>query len=607
MAGRTAILAVRIVSEADNRGIDNADRRLSKFQRNSKKLGGAMRELAAPAAVMAGGLALGLKKAGDLAATAEQNVGAVQTVFGKASGTVLKWAGDSAQAVGMSSSSYNSLAASIGGSMASAVKDQDELASKTQELIGASADLSSVFGGDAAEAAGAMGAALRGEFDSMERFGVFLNAAAVEAELARKGQDKLSGAALDAAKKQTIQNLIMKQASKYQGNFAREADTTAGAQQRANAEFENAITKVGEQLLPIFTQFAQILSTVATWISQNIGLVLTIAAVLGTLAVAVLAVNAAMAVYRTAMTIATAVQAAFNMVMAANPVVLVVLAIVALVAAVILAYQKIGWFKDFVDASFAAIKAVVSAVVNWFKAAWTAAVIIVMAVFAGLRSAVAAVVNWFKGAWSNAVNTVMAIFFVFRTVANTVFTAIRTAVTNVVNWFKIRFEAAKLIVKTIFSRIQDIVVNVFDNVRDAVTSVTDFFSTAWESAASTVNGVINGIRDTVDRVVNFARDALGNIGKALGFSAPITVDGYLRPAFDVPTDGSPFMLTAANPPLSSPALFGGSTPRASTVVVHNWTINVDGALDPVAVGRQVTGLVQAELVRTGARLKGEGL
>lgn len=47
---------------------------------------------------------------------------------------------------------------------------------------------------------------------------------------------------------------------------------------------------------------------------------------------------------------AAVAQGAFNAVMAMNPIVLVVLAIAALIAGLVLAYQKVGWFRDAVDA-----------------------------------------------------------------------------------------------------------------------------------------------------------------------------------------------------------------------------------------------------------------
>lgn len=62
----------------------------------------------------------------------------------------------------------------------------------------------------------------------------------------------------------------------------------------------------------------------------------------------------------------TAAQAAMNAVMAANPVLLVVLAIAALVAIFVVAYKKVGWFHDGVNAAFGGIKAAGKAVADWF-------------------------------------------------------------------------------------------------------------------------------------------------------------------------------------------------------------------------------------------------
>ncbi|CAK7279910.1 hypothetical protein [Streptomyces misionensis] len=63
----------------------------------------------------------------------------------------------------------------------------------------------------------------------------------------------------------------------------------------------------------------------------------------------------------------TIAQVAFNLVMEANPIVLLVTAVVALVAAVIYAYKKWAWFHDAVNAVWAGIKIGANAVVDWFK------------------------------------------------------------------------------------------------------------------------------------------------------------------------------------------------------------------------------------------------
>lgn len=60
--------------------------------------------------------------------------------------------------------------------------------------------------------------------------------------------------------------------------------------------------------------------------------------------------------------IATAAQTAWNAVMAANPIGLVVTAIAAMAAGVVYCYNKFEWFKNIIDAVWGAIKKVVSAI-----------------------------------------------------------------------------------------------------------------------------------------------------------------------------------------------------------------------------------------------------
>src|SRR5690349_20882942 len=284
-------------------------------------LSGGIGSLAAPAAgalAALGGVAIGF---GNMAADAEQNVGAVETVFGKASDKVKAFAEQSASTVGLSSSQYNQLAAVTGTALKAAGVPVDQLAEKNDNLIKRGADMASVFGGTTVEAVGAMGSAFRGEFDPLERYGVTLTMNQVNAELAAKGQDKLTGAALESAKKQAIMKLVMDQSAASAGNFAKEADTTAGAQQRANARWGDASAALGEKLLPVLTFVADALSTVATWIADNSDLVATLAAVIGVLAGGIIAV--------------TAVQWAWNAAQAANPVGIVILSVAALIAIIV--------------------------------------------------------------------------------------------------------------------------------------------------------------------------------------------------------------------------------------------------------------------------------
>jgi hypothetical protein len=66
-----------------------------------------------------------------------------------------------------------------------------------------------------------------------------------------------------------------------------------------------------------------------------------------------------------------AAQWLLNAALTANPIGLIILAIVAFVGIIILAYNKVGWFRALVDAAWSGIKTAISAVVSWFQnTAW---------------------------------------------------------------------------------------------------------------------------------------------------------------------------------------------------------------------------------------------
>ncbi|MEU6513614.1 phage tail tape measure protein [Streptomyces sp. NPDC046978] len=90
---------------------------------------------------------------------------------------------------------------------------------------------------------------------------------------------------------------------------------------------------------------------------------------------------------------AAAAQWILNAAMSANPIMLVVLAIAALIAGLVLAYNKIGWFRDFCNAAFRMIGQAISWVVDWVKAHWP----LLLTILTGpIGIAVALIVKYWK-------------------------------------------------------------------------------------------------------------------------------------------------------------------------------------------------------------------
>jgi hypothetical protein len=340
------------------------------------------------------------------ASEAQQAVGGVEAVFGKYADAVLRDSKKAAQGLGLSAAAYNELITVSGAMLKN--KGLKDFAAQSKNLITVGADLSAMFGGTTKDAVDALNAAMRGESDPIERYGISLNETAVKAELAANGQDKLTGAALEAAKTQARLALITRQSADAQGAFGREANTLAGQQQRLGAQFDNLKVTLGTQLLPAltsvasyvnstalpaFAQFGAKVSAVAGFVNRNrvafTALATAIAAVVAITKIhtAVMAVQAAgglLAVLKATkiVTAATkayaAIQWLLNAALTANPIGIVIVALAALGAGLVIAYKKSETFRNIVNGAFDAVKSGAQSVANFvtktIPAAFTTAV-----------------------------------------------------------------------------------------------------------------------------------------------------------------------------------------------------------------------------------------
>lgn len=209
------------------------------------------------------------------ASNLQQNIGAVESVFKSTAGTITSFGETSAETVGIAKQDYFQLATIFGAQLKNMGLAVDDLAPKTNELVQLGADLSSMYGGTAAEAVEAISSLLRGERDPIERYGVSIKQASISAYELAHGLDTSTAEAKMASDTQAALALLFEQTSDAQGNFARESDTLAGAQQRATAKFKEAQAEIGTKLLPILTDLT-------TFAAQDLVPILgTVADVLG--------------------------------------------------------------------------------------------------------------------------------------------------------------------------------------------------------------------------------------------------------------------------------------------------------------------------------------
>lgn len=141
----------------------------------------------------------------------------------------------------------------------------------------------------------------------------------------------------------------------FGGSAKKAADTAEGSFKKMSIAIGEAQESIGAALLPAVQAAVPFLSNLAKWAQDNPDKFKKIALVIGGLAVAVIAVNTAVKAWKATTAAFTAVQAVFNAVLAANPVVLIIGALIALGAALVLAYNKFEWFRDFVNTVWAGI------------------------------------------------------------------------------------------------------------------------------------------------------------------------------------------------------------------------------------------------------------
>jgi hypothetical protein len=181
---------------------------------------------------------------------------------------------------------------------------------------------------------------------------------------AQKDQIK---ALVESGDKLGAQKLLLAEVEKRVGGTAA---ATATSSEKMKVAFGEVQEKVGAKLLPV-------LKLVADMFAKYADLLIPIGAALAAIVVATKLYSAATKAATLVTKLVAAAQWLWNAALTANPIGLVVLAVVALGAAVFLAYKKVGWFRDGVQALgrlavavFGHIVDAVKAVFVWVKDHW---------------------------------------------------------------------------------------------------------------------------------------------------------------------------------------------------------------------------------------------
>lgn len=385
----------------------------------SGKAGTMARKAFVPAAAALGAMGVAAKKAVDSASSLNEQMSASKMVFGTHAKGVQAWAKTGAQAFGLSSTEALKAANAYGNMFTTVGLGERDVTKMSKSMVQLAGDMASFHDQDPTEMLEKLQSGLSGEAEPLRKFGVLISEASVKAEAYRTGIAKHGATLTEAQKVQARYSLILAQTGKAQGDFARTGDSVANQQRTLAAETENTSAAFGQALLPAMQAVQKIASALIGVFGGNVTALTVVIATIAAGAAAIVAINAAMAAWATITKVVTALskaqaaaQLALNVVMAANPIMLVVVALAALVAAFIIAYKTSDTFRKIVDGAFDAVVTSAKAAINWIKANWPLLLAVLVGPFglavlaivknfdkieAGARGAISAIKDAFNG------------------------------------------------------------------------------------------------------------------------------------------------------------------------------------------------------------------
>jgi phage-related minor tail protein len=413
--------------------------------------------------------------------------------------------------------------------------------------------------------------------------------------MAVDGTDKLTGSAYDAAKAQAIQKIITDQGKDSMGAFGREADTAAGKQERMTAKWEDASAQLGEALLPYMETFADILKDVAKWVGDNEELVRNLAVVIGLLAGAIVILNIALFV--------------MNVLAALNPFVLIGIAVAALIGIIIYLATQTTFFQDVWKTVSEFCTTVWENFTRFVGEAWDNTVRFIQDLAKGVGDFFAGIGKWISDRWNDAFNTVRnivkgALDFVSQVIRN-VQTVAGIVATAIGSFFANGFNNIRNIAVNAINGISGFFGNISSSASRVVKWVQDAFWSAFNYIQSIASGIINNISGFFGRISGAVQNAMAwvrnlfNMGGMPGWLKGVLGMGgtgfELSAAFAAPVAGE-FGIGATGGGFIGSRVSGGN----SAPVVNNYSIVVNGALDPVSVGKQLKKIVNSAAIRDGS-------
>ena len=364
-----------IISEWNPKGIDKAIADFKKLETNGQKAAFAIKKAAVPAGLAIA--ALGAVAFDAVKAFAEDEAAAEKLGLTLQNVT---YATDAQIASVEQFITKTSMAAAVADdelrpALDKLVRGTGDVA-QAQDLLTLALDVSAGTGKDLGAVSDALSKAYNGNFTALKKLDPAL------ASLIEEGAD--------------ADEVFGRLGATFKNQASTAANTTSGQMKNLSIQMGEFKESIGAAVAPLANKLLPSLLKLADFVKNNTTLVVVLGGVVGGLAIAIVAVNAATTAWAATTKAFAAIQAAFNAILLANPIFLIAAAIVAAIAVLVALQMKFDIFGKAIDglkAGFMAWWGVVQFVFGAVKTGFAELANLGKAIFDGIGGAFKGVIN----------------------------------------------------------------------------------------------------------------------------------------------------------------------------------------------------------------------
>jgi hypothetical protein len=213
----------------------------------------------------AAGFTAAVRKSISSASDLTEEISKSEVLFGSSASTIRAWSETTASSIGVAQAEALRAAGNFGAMFETIGLGDRVSAGMSQRLVQLGADMASFNNEDPTEMLDRLRAGLAGEAEPLRRFGVLLSEARVQAEAYAAGIAEQGAKLTEQQKVQARYNLILKDSSVQQGDFARTSEGLANQQRILRAQITTVAASLGAVLLPKITAITQ---SITDWLSE---------------------------------------------------------------------------------------------------------------------------------------------------------------------------------------------------------------------------------------------------------------------------------------------------------------------------------------------------